>query len=92
MWSAQLAARAEGVGSALTTVLGAFHGAEANEILGAPDDGGWQMVCCVSFGYPTGRWGVGGAAPVGLRWRTATAGETSSAWRSPGRSGRPGRA
>src|SRR5262249_51989061 len=36
VWSAQLAARAEGVGSALTTVLGTFHGAEANEILGAP--------------------------------------------------------
>ena len=63
VWSAQLAARAEGVGSALTTVLGTFHGAEANEILGAPD-GGWQMACCVSFGYPTGRWGVAARRPV----------------------------
>jgi nitroreductase len=64
VWSAQLAARAEGVGSALTTVLGTFHGAEANEILGAPDDGGWQMACCVSFGYPAGRWGVAARRPV----------------------------
>jgi nitroreductase len=64
VWSAQLAARAEGVGSALTTVLGTFRGAEANEILGAPDGGGWQMACCVSFGYPTGRWGVAARRPV----------------------------
>lgn len=64
VWSAQLAARAEGVGSALTTVLGTFHGAEANEILGAPDDGSWQMACCVSFGYPTGRWGLAARRPV----------------------------
>ncbi len=65
VWSAQLAARAEGVGSALTSVLGAFHGAEASEILGAPDDGSWQMACCVSFGYPTGRWGVAERRPAG---------------------------
>jgi nitroreductase len=65
VWSAQLAARAEGVGSALTTVLGTYHGAEANEILGAPDDGTWQMACCVSFGYPTGRWGVAARHPAG---------------------------
>jgi nitroreductase len=64
VWSAQLAARAEGVGSALTTVLGTFRGAEANEILGVPDDGGWQMACCVSFGYPTGRWGVAARRPA----------------------------
>jgi hypothetical protein len=63
VWSAQLAARAEGVGSALTSVLGAFHGAEAMEILGVPDAHGWVMVCCVSFGYPTGRWGVAKRRP-----------------------------
>jgi nitroreductase len=64
VWSAQLAARAEGVGSALTTVLGFFHGAEALEILGVPADHGWTMACCVSFGYPTGRWGVARRRPV----------------------------
>jgi nitroreductase len=58
VWSAQLAARAEGIGSSLTTVLGAFHPAEALEILGVPSTEGWLMACCVSFGYPTGRWGV----------------------------------
>ncbi len=64
VWSAQLAARAEGVGSALTSVLGHFHGPEAMEILGVPAGHGWTMVCCVSFGYPTGRWGVAPRRPV----------------------------
>ena len=64
VWSAQLAARAEGVGSALTSVLGIFHGEEANQILGVPAGKGWTMACCVSFGYPTGRWGVATRRPV----------------------------
>ena len=64
VWSAQLAARAEGVGSALTSVLGAVHGAKAMEILGVPADKGWTMSCCVSLGYPTGRWGVAVRRPV----------------------------
>ena len=34
------------------------------EILGIPSDGQWLMACCVSFGYPTGRWGVAPRRPV----------------------------
>jgi nitroreductase len=64
IWSAQLAARAEGVGSALTSVLGAFHGPETMRVLGVPPDQDWIMACCVSFGYPTGRWGVAPRRPV----------------------------
>ncbi len=64
VWSAQLAARAEGVGSALTSVLGVFHGPETLEILGVPADEHWIMACCVSFGYPTGRWGIAPRRPV----------------------------
>jgi nitroreductase len=64
VWSAQLAARAEGVGSALTSVLGIFHGEQAMQILGVPSGKGWMMACCVSFGYPTGRWGVAPRHPV----------------------------
>ncbi|HEV3366526.1 MAG TPA: nitroreductase family protein, partial [Acidimicrobiales bacterium] len=37
IWSAQLAARADGVGSALTSVLGIFHGEQALRILGVPE-------------------------------------------------------
>ena len=64
VWSAMLAASAEGVGSALTSVLGLFHDQEALDALGAPADEGWRMACCVSFGYPTGRWGLAARQPV----------------------------
>ena len=64
VWSAQLAARAEGVGTSLTTVAGIFHGPELLEILGVPNGEGWLMACCVSFGYPTGRWGVAARQPA----------------------------
>jgi nitroreductase len=63
VWSAQLAARAEGVGSSLTSVL-IFRAAEVLGLLGVPTDQGWLMACCVTFGYPTGRWGVAARRPV----------------------------
>jgi nitroreductase len=64
VWSAMVAARTFGVGSSLTSVLGFFHPQETLEILGVPTDEGWIMACCVSFGYPTGRWGVASRRPV----------------------------
>jgi nitroreductase len=64
VWSAQLAARAEGVGSALTTILGSIRREQTLRILGVPLDKGWEMACCVSFGYPTGRWGVAPRRPA----------------------------
>lgn len=56
-WSAQLAARAEGIGSALTSVLGGFHPEAVRSILEVPDSS-WVNACMVSFGYPMGRWGI----------------------------------
>ncbi len=64
VWSAQLAARAEGVGTAITAVLGFWHPDETFEILGVPPGQGWTMACCVSLGYPTGRWGIAARRPV----------------------------
>jgi len=64
VWSAQLAARAEGVGSALTSILGVFRSAETFEVLGVPSDEGWIFACLVSFGYPTGRWGIAPRTPA----------------------------
>jgi nitroreductase len=64
VWSAMLAARAEGIGSCLTVVLGVFHPTETLEILGVPDGEGWLLSGCVSFGYPTGRWAVAPRRPV----------------------------
>jgi hypothetical protein len=34
------------------------------EILAVPPDKGWTLACCVSFGYPTGRWGVAARRPA----------------------------
>ena len=63
VWSAQLAARAEGVGSSLTSVL-LLKGDEVPNLLGVPTDEGWQMAGMVPMGYPKGRWGVAKRAPV----------------------------
>lgn len=58
VWNAMLAARGEGVGSCLTALLQFFHPTETFEILGVPNDQGWNLAGTVSFGYPTGKWGV----------------------------------
>jgi nitroreductase len=63
VWSAMLAARAEGVGSALTTVLSRKED-EVKALLDVPTDRRWDLSCCVTFGYPTGRWGVAARRPV----------------------------
>ncbi len=91
VWSAMLAARAEGVGSCITALLQFFHPAETFEILGVPTDEGWHLSGTVSFGYPTGTWGVARVARS-TRSRTATPGATPSASRSPNPCGRADRA
>ena len=64
LWNASLAARAEGVGSALTSVMSFFNRDQVMEVLGVPSDGAPPLVACVTFGYPTGRWGVAQRNPV----------------------------
>jgi nitroreductase len=64
VWSAMLAARAEGIGSTLTGVLQAFLADEVFDLLGAPKDEGWHLRGVVAMGYPTGRWGVAPRTPV----------------------------
>jgi len=62
VWNAMLAARAEGIGSAITSVL-LFRKDQVFEVLGEPAVG-WNMACCVTMGYPTGRWGVAPRRPA----------------------------
>src|SRR3954467_10698981 len=62
-WSAMLAARAEGVGSSLTSVFH-FEIQAVLEILGVPADEGWLFSSCVTIGWPTGKWGVAPRRPV----------------------------
>lgn len=58
VWNAMLAARGEGVGTCLTTILGVFKSQDVFELLGIPGDKGWRFSAAVSCGYPLGRWGL----------------------------------
>jgi nitroreductase len=64
VWNAMLAARGEGVGSCITALLQFFHGPETSKILEVPSDEGWTLAATVSFGYPTGKWGLAARQPV----------------------------
>jgi nitroreductase len=64
LWSAQLAARAEGIGTALTTLLFKYYRDEVYELFGVPDDGEWVGMAMLTMGYPTGRWGVAQREPA----------------------------
>ncbi|MEM1154559.1 MAG: nitroreductase family protein [Pseudomonadota bacterium] len=63
VWNGMLAARAEGIGAALTGSLLLYHD-EVLEVLGVPLDQGWKMVSMVTLGYPLGRWGIAPRRPV----------------------------
>ena len=61
---AMLAARGEGVGTCLTTILGIFKAKEVFELLEIPTDKGWSLAAAVSCGYPLGKWGLARRAPA----------------------------
>lgn len=63
VWSACLAARAEGVGSTVTTLLKARR-TEVDALLGLPQDSEFEMVAMVPLGRPTGRWGIAARRPL----------------------------
>jgi len=58
LWSLQLAATAEGIGTSLTTLLFKNHMQQVLELLGAPEPGVWVPMAMITLGYPTGKWGV----------------------------------
>lgn len=64
VWSAMLAARAQGVGSALTSIMDVFRPDSTRAVLGVPPDRGWQLKATVALGYPKGRWGVAPRQPA----------------------------
>lgn len=64
VWNAMLAARGEGVGTCLTTILGNFKSPQVFELLEIPTDKGWRFSAAVSCGYPLGRWGLAKRAPA----------------------------
>ncbi len=64
VWSLMLAARGQGVGTTLTTILGMFKQRELAELLTVPADRGWVNAAAVTCGYPLGRWGLAERRPV----------------------------
>lgn len=64
VWNAMLAARGAGIGSCLTTILGAFEAEKTFALLEVPVDKGWQLAAAVSCGYPIGRWAIAERKPV----------------------------
>jgi nitroreductase len=63
VWSACLAARAEGVGATVTTLLKSRR-AQSEELLGLPEGCEYQMTAMLPLGWPTGRWGVAERRPL----------------------------
>jgi nitroreductase len=57
IWSALLAAHAEGVGGTITTVL-RYEAERVMKLLEVPTEEGWDMTAMLALGYPRGRWGV----------------------------------
>lgn len=64
IWNLMLAARGEGLGTTLTTILGHFKSAEVGHLLGVPEGKGWVNAAAITCGYPLGRWGTAKRAPV----------------------------
>ena len=62
LWNACLAARAEGIGTTVTTLL-KLRKAEVEALLGVPTGGEWHMHAMVPMGRPTGRWAVAARKP-----------------------------
>ena len=57
IWSILLAARAEGIGGVITTVL-RYEADRVMELLEVPVEEGWRMTAMLALGYPRGRWDV----------------------------------
>ncbi|WP_068187004.1 nitroreductase family protein [Mycobacterium sp. UM_CSW] len=57
IWSALLAAHAQGIGGVITTVL-RYESDRVMRLLEVPAEAGWAMTAMLAFGYPRGRWGL----------------------------------
>ncbi len=57
LWNLCLVARANGLGTTVTTLL-KHRKDEVESLLGVPTDGVWHMHAMIPIGFPTGKWGV----------------------------------
>lgn len=63
VWSLCLAARAEGLGSTVTTLLKARR-PEVDALLGLPAESEYELSAMIPLGRPTGRWGIAARRPL----------------------------
>lgn len=63
LWNLCLAARTEGLGTCVTTLL-KIQKQRVEDLMGMPRDDIWHMHAMIPIGYPTGRWGVPGRQPA----------------------------
>ena len=64
VWNLMLAARGQGIGTTLTTVIGLFESDALFDLLDVPKDKGWVNAAAITCGYPKGVWGVAARKPV----------------------------
>jgi nitroreductase len=64
VWNLMLAARTQGVGTTLTTVLHHFAEQEVADLVEVPAGRGWRLAAAVTCGYPLGNWGVAARPPA----------------------------
>jgi nitroreductase len=93
LWNLCLAARAEGLGTFITTLL-KLRKREVEDLLGMPA-GFWHMHAMIPIGYPTGRWGLAERQPAqdfvyAERWGDPVAWEATPNWTEPEGYGRAG--
>jgi len=91
LWNLCLAARAEGLGTFITTLL-KLRKREVEELLGMPE-GFWHMHAMIPIGYPTGRWGVAPREPAqqfvfSERWGVPAGWVAAPNWEEPQNYGR----
>ncbi len=81
LWNLCLAARAEGLGTAITTLL-KLDKQKVEDLLGMPRDDVWNMHALIPIGYPTGKWGVPSRRPAEEAVFTETWGQSVD-WEVP---------
>lgn len=86
LWNLCLAARAEGLGTFITTLL-KLRKREVEEVLGMPE-GFWHMHAMIPIGYPTGRWGRAERQPAqdfvySETWGEPVTWEATANWAEP---------
>ncbi len=81
LWNLCLAARAEGLGTTITTLL-KLQKQRVEDLLGMPRDDIWGMHGMVPIGFPTGNWGVPNRRPAEEAVFSETWGESVN-WSAP---------